>query len=137
MLDDEDVDGGRRRTSCGACGLGDHGRCDYTAKECGCSHHAIRRGRNSKARGKAVEREVAKLLGLSRNRDGGPRGTPDLESDTMIVEVKSHQTPTPRWIANAWEQVMNAPDNSGRERATIHTFIDGGKRSIWLIKRLK
>lgn len=98
---------------------------------------AVRRGRNNKARGKSVEREVAKLLGLSRNRDGGPLGTPDLESETMIVEVKSHQNSTPKWIANAWEQVMKAPDNSDRERVTIHTFVDSGKRSIYLIKRLQ
>lgn len=95
-----------------------------------------RRGRNSKARGKAVEREVGKLLNATRNRDGGPKGTPDLENETHIYEVKSHQTPTPRWIADAWEQIMSAPED-GRARGTVHTFIDERKRTIWLIQRIK
>ena len=97
----------------------------------------VRRGRNSKARGKVVEREVARLLGATRNRDGGPKGTPDIETEDFIVEVKSHRTGTPRWIADAWAQVMTAPDETDRRRITIHTFIDAGKRTIWQIERLK
>ena len=97
----------------------------------------VRRGRNSKARGKVVEREVARLLGATRNRDGGPKGTPDIETEDLIVEVKSHSTATPRWIAAAWDQVMTAPDELDRQRITVHTFIDAGKRTIWQITRLK
>ena len=97
----------------------------------------VRRGRNSKQRGKAVEREVARLLGATRNRDGGPKGTPDIETEDLIIEVKSHMTSTPKWIADAWAQVMTAPDETDRRRITIHTFIDAGKRTIWQIERLK
>lgn len=93
-------------------------------------------GRNSKARGKAVEREVGRLLGATRNRDGGPKGTPDLENETHVYEVKSHKTSTPRWIADAWDQIMSAPDD-GRERGTVHAFIDKGVRTVWLIRRIK
>ncbi len=97
----------------------------------------VRRGRNSKARGKSVEREVARLLGAIRNRDGGPKGTPDIENESVIVEVKSHRTPTPKWISGAWEQIMSAPDDTDRERYTVHTFIDAGKRTFWKIQRIK
>ena len=95
-----------------------------------------RRGRNSKARGKSIEREVARLLDATRNRDGGPKGTPDIENEFVIVEVKSHRTPTPKWIMGAWDQVMSAPDELDRERFTVHTFIDAGRRTMWKIQRI-
>lgn len=80
---------------------------------------------------------MARLLGATRNRDGGPKGTPDIETEDLIVEVKSHMTSTPKWISEAWAQVMTAPNEAGKELVTIHTFIDGGKRTIYWIQRMK
>lgn len=97
----------------------------------------VLRGRRSKARSKVVEREVAALLGGTRNRDGGPRGTPDIETEDLIVEVKSHMTPTPKWISAALDQVMTAPNPEGKTPITVHTFIDAGRRTILWIERIK
>ena len=48
---------------------------------------ATRRGRNNRARGNAIEREVARKLGLRRvGQYGGPE---DAESEWLVVQVKS------------------------------------------------
>lgn len=113
-----------------------------------------RRGRNAKARGKSIEREVLRRLNalrmallvapLARNRDGGPRGTPDLDNGSLVVEVKSHQTATPKYISDAWGQAkegLTAGSHMGNmiatEAATVHSWVDSGKRTYWWIAKIE
>ncbi len=96
----------------------------------------VRRGRNNRERGKAVEREVAALYGGWRNIDrGGKWG--DVQTETQVIEVKGRQTSTPKLIAGAWDQATEAAENTGKDPLVVLTYIDGGKRSVWEVKRVQ
>lgn len=101
-----------------------------------------RRGRLSKARGKAVEREVLDLLGyhlgetFHRNPDNGTKQC-DVESDTYVVEVKSRQTEPYALIKVAEEQVNKARDVTGKRPLMVFTFIQDRKRAVYLLERIK
>lgn len=62
---------------------------DWECERCGALQHpdAIRRGRNNRQRGNAIEREVGKRLGMRRvGQYGGPD---DLSNDLFAAQVKS------------------------------------------------
>ena len=98
--------------------------------------HRKKIGRNNRTRGASVEREVAKVIGGWRNIDrGGAWG--DVQTTTRVVEVKSRQQATPKLIAGAWEQVTEAAEKTGKDPSVMLCYVDGGKRSMWEVRRIQ
>ncbi len=96
----------------------------------------VRRGRGNRARGAEVEREVAELYGGWRNIDrGGKWG--DVQTEVLVIEVKSRQAATPQLIRTAWAQAIEAAANTGKDPLVVLTYIDGGKRSVWEVKKVE
>jgi hypothetical protein len=119
------------------------------------------RGRRSKMRGKAVEREVAKLLheilqaadpdnaALARawrNADNGSQ-VADVETEATgplldhplanaAVEVKSTKGPTTQRRLKAWSQAKAAEAQTGKTPLVIETNVDEGTRTFWLVQKL-
>jgi len=94
----------------------------------------VRRGRNSKARGKSVERLVAKLVEGKRIPDGTGYG--DVQNVGNIYEVKSWQRPTPQWLLKAWGQATDSAAATSKEPYVVLSTVDGGKRRFWKISEL-
>lgn len=94
----------------------------------------VRRGRNSKARGKSVERQVAERVEGKRIPDGVGYG--DVQTVTSVYEVKSWQRPTPQWLQRAWAQALQAAAETGKDPNVVLSTVDGNKRSYWLIRPL-
>jgi len=100
-----------------------------------------RRGRNSKRRGKAIEREVLRLVQAIwqttawRNPDNGDQ-VADVESEDSVYEVKSNQRTTPERRVKAWSQAKEAERQTGKKPYVIETYIDNGKRTFWLMQQL-
>lgn len=95
----------------------------------------VKRGRNSKARSKSVEREVAHLVGGQRIPDGVGHG--DVQNTGCVFECKSHQRPSPKRRLEAWAQAEHAAEVTGKDPALVETYIDGGKRTFWLIVKME
>lgn len=108
-------------------------------------------GRNNKARGKAVEREVARLVDGKRNPDNGAQqgdvysplgclfcldGTYEWHKGS-VVEVKSRQTASPSLMKRAWSQALAAAEETGREPWMVLSYVDGGRRTYWIVKEMK
>ena len=99
------------------------------------------RGRNSKRRGKAVEREVLRLVQSIwqstawRNPDNGDQ-VADVESEDSVYEVKSNQRTTPARRVKAGSQAKEAERQTGKKPYVVETYIDNGKRTFWLIQEL-
>ena len=99
-------------------------------------------GRNSKARGKQEERNVLALLKahfgevFHRNPDSGFK-IADVESDTKVVEVKSRLTKSYALLLTAWAQAEAAAKQTGKEPWLVFSFKDNGKRTRWIITKLK
>lgn len=99
-------------------------------------------GRNSKVRGKQEERNVLALLkehfgeDFKRNPDNGTK-VADVESDTKVVEVKSRLTKSYALLLTAWAQAEAAAQQTGKEPYLVFSFKDGGKRTRWVITKLK
>lgn len=99
-------------------------------------------GRNSKVRGAQEERNVLPLLKAHLGEDFhrvGNRGasSADCESDHYVVEVKSRQTATWRLLLDAWAQVGEAVEETGKEPLVVVSFIDDRKRTRWIITKLE
>lgn len=94
------------------------------------------RGRNSKARGKAVERAVAKLYGGQRMPDTGAHWA-DVQTITACIEVKSSQKTTPALIRGAWDQAETAARATGKEPLVVLSYVDGGRRTYWEVRKLR
>lgn len=94
------------------------------------------RGRNSKARGKAVERVVARLYGGTRMPDTGAHWA-DVQTTTACIEVKSRQTATPALIREAWDQACVAARATGKEPIVVLSFIDAGRRVYWEVRKIE
>lgn len=87
------------------------------------------RGRNSKVRGKSVERLWAKLTGGQRIHDGVGYG--DVQTETTIWEVKSFQRPRPKWMIHAFEQVADAERITLKDGRVAVRFIENGV-GVWV-----
>lgn len=96
----------------------------------------VTRGRNSKSRGKAVERMVAKLFGGVRMPDTGAHWA-DVQTPTAVIEVKSRQVPTPPLIREAWAQACVAALATGKVPIVVLSYVDGGKRTFWQVTKLE
>ena len=83
-----------------------------------------RRGRNNKARGKSVEREVARLVGGKRVPDIGGEFA-DVQTETAVYEVKSRQSRTPALIAKAWHQATVAAEATGKDPYVVLAYAPG------------
>ena len=94
------------------------------------------RGRNSKARGKSIERIVAALYGGKRMPDTGEHWA-DVQTESLVIEVKSRQTPTFALIREAWDQAQTAADATGKAPLVVLSFLDGGKRVFWEVRRIE
>lgn len=100
-----------------------------------------RRGRNNKRRGKAIEREVLRLVRAVfqthawRNPDNGDQ-VADVESRDSVYEVKSNQRPTPARRVKAWSQAKEAERQTGKKPYVVETYIDNGKRTFWLVQEV-
>ena len=88
-----------------------------------------KRGRNSKARGKSVERLWAKMVGGQRIHDGVGYG--DVQTETEIWEVKSFQKPRPKWMIHAFEQAADAELITLKHGRVISRWIENGK-GVWV-----
>ena len=99
-------DGSLRRVRCAYCGK---------SKD----DAATRRGRNNRARGNAIEREVARKLGLRRvGQYGGPE---DAESEWLVVQVKSGGA----FPERIWKWLQALPANADQTRAVVVTDAPG------------
>ena len=80
---------------------------------------AARRGRNNRQRGNAIERDIAKLLGLRRvGQFGGPE---DVSGDMFIVQVKSGGAFSERF----WSWLKALPQNAGQTPLLVVTDAPG------------
>jgi hypothetical protein len=78
-----------------------------------------RRGRNNRARGNAIEREVAHRLGLRRvGQYGGPT---DAEGDWLAVQVKSGDA----FPERLWTWLQAVPANAAQTAALVVTDAPG------------
>ncbi len=125
----------------------------------------VKRGRNSKMRGKAIEREVRDLLRALiieayepevavphrkedlawRNPDNGSQ-VADVETREVYglcpleegaFEVKSNQSPTPKRRLKAWSQAKEAERQTGKRPYIIECHVDQNKRTFWLVQQLE
>ena len=96
----------------------------------------VKRGRNNKKRGASVEREVAKLFGTVRNIDrGGKFG--DIQTNSLVIEVKSRQQVTPKLISGAWDQALEAAAETGKDPLVVLVYAaPSGKRRFWAVKEI-
>lgn len=100
-----------------------------------------RLGRNNKIRGAQEERNVLALLesyfGETFTRVGN-RGTSsaDVESETVVVEVKSRQSSSWRLLRDAWAQIEIAAEETGKEPWLVISNIDSRRRVRWLVTKL-
>lgn len=80
---------------------------------------AVRRGRNNRTRGNAIEREVGKRLGLRRvGQYGGPD---DLTNDLFAAQVKSGGAFSERY----WSWLKAVPVNAGQTPLLVVTDAPG------------
>ena len=93
------------------------------------------RGRNSKRRGKSIERVVAAMYGGRRMPDTGEHWA-DVQTDTAVIEVKSRQSPTPALIREAWGQAATASEATGKVPLVVLSYLDGGKRVYWEVRKI-
>ncbi len=93
------------------------------------------RGRNNKARGKAIERTVAALVGGQRVPDSGGMAA-DVETEKVVYEVKSRQSPPWALWQRAWGQARHAAEKTGKEPRLVLSFIEKQKRTYYEIRRL-
>ena len=98
-------------------------------------------GTNNKKRGAQEERTVARILteqtGQVFSRVGN-RGTTsaDLISEEYCVEVKSRTQVTPVLIREAYQQLELAMEETGLDGFLILRFLDKGRRTTWMVKRI-
>lgn len=78
-----------------------------------------RRGKNNRARGNAIERDVARKLGLRRTGQYG--GPDDAASDWLVVQVKSGGA----FPERLWSLLGTLPVNAGQTRAVVVTDAPG------------
>ena len=101
---------------------------------------ASKRGRNNRARGGQVEREVAKLLGGYRTGSDRSGKIGDVQTLACVYEVKSRQQATPKLISGAWEQLMEAVENTEKDPGGVvlaYAPGPGKPREFWLVTRLE
>jgi hypothetical protein len=89
----------------------------------------VKRGRNSKARGKSVERLWAKMVGGQRIHDGVGYG--DVQTETTIWEVKSFQHARPKWMIHAFDQAADAEAITLKDGRVAVRFIENGV-GVWV-----
>jgi hypothetical protein len=78
-----------------------------------------RRGRNNRARGNAIEREIGKALGLRRvGQYGGPD---DLSGEMFVAQVKSGGA----FPERLWTWLRAVPANAGQVRLLVVTDAPG------------
>ena len=98
-------------------------------------------GKNNKVRGAQEERNVLALLqsyfGEEFHRVGN-RGTSsaDVESETLVIEVKSRQSSSWRLLRDAWAQIEVAAEETGKEPWIVVSNVDARRRVRWLITKL-
>ena len=98
-------------------------------------------GKNNKQRGAQEERNVLELLkayfGEEFHRVGN-RGSSsaDVESDNIVVEVKSRQSSSWRLLRDAWAQIEQAVEETGKEPWLVISNVDSRRRTRWLITKL-
>ena len=85
------------------------------------------RGRNNKVRGKALERVVAKLYNGWRNPDNGSK-VADVETDYLVIEVKSLSHEPFAVLKKAWSQADHAAEATGKEPRVVVSFKVNGRR---------
>jgi len=93
----------------------------WTCGDCGkvTEKSAVRRGRNNRSRGNAIEREVAAKLGLRRvGQYGGPD---DASSEWLICQVKSGGY----FPERAWTWLQALPATAAQTRAVVITDTPG------------
>jgi hypothetical protein len=83
---------------------------------------ATRRGRNNRARGNAIEREVGKSLGLRRTGQYG--GPDDLSGEMFVAQVKSGGAFSERY----WSWLSAIPTNAGQTPILVVTDAPGPGR---------
>jgi hypothetical protein len=96
----------------------------YQCTRCNQVRDAIvsRRGKNNRARGNAIEREVGKQLGLRRvGQFGGPD---DLSSSMFAAQVKSGGAFSERY----WSWLKAVPTNAGQTPLLVVTDAPGPGR---------
>jgi hypothetical protein len=54
-----------------------------------------------------------------------------------VVEVKSHRRASTAERLKAWKQATAAAEETGKHPLVVETFIDGGKRTFWLVQKLE
>lgn len=98
------------------------------------------RGRNNRARGGAVERDVAKLLGGYRTGSDRSGKIGDVQTTACVYEVKSRRQATPKLIAGAWDQLLEAAENTEKDPGGVvlaYTPGTGKPREFWLVTKLE
>jgi hypothetical protein len=70
-----------------------------------------------------------------RNPDNGTK-VADVESATVVVEVKSRQTSSWRLLRDAWNQAEVAAEETGKEPYIVVSNVDNRRRVRWLITKL-
>lgn len=83
-----------------------------------------RRGRNNRSRGNAIEREVCKLLGITRVGQFGGKEDGGKSTDWMAVQVKSGGAYPERIDA----LLRSLPHVAGQLRGVVHTDTPGAGR---------
>ena len=95
-----------------------------------------KRGRNSKQRSKAIERDVARLYGGQRIGDTGGHFA-DVQNLTHVIEVKSRQMATPALIREAWDQAETAAKATGKDPLVVLSYLDHGRRVYWEVRKVE
>lgn len=101
--------------------------------------NASSRGRNNRARGGEVERQVAKLLGGYRTGSDRSGKIGDVQTTACVYEVKSRRQETPKLISGAWDQLMEAVENTDKDPGGVilaYTPGRGKPRRFWLVTEL-
>lgn len=93
-----------------------------------------RRGRNSKLRGKAIERSVARIYDGQRMPDSGKENF-DVLTDHFAIEVKSSVSSTPKRLQKAWAQACQGAERHHKVPLVILSYVDGGKRVFWEVQQ--
>lgn len=94
---------------------------DGTCQRCGAPlvEANVRRGRNNRARGNAIERDIAKALGLRRvGQYGGPD---DISGELFVAQVKSGGA----FPERLWGWLKALPRNAGQTPLLVVTDAPG------------
>lgn len=106
-------------------------------------------GKNNGRRGYIEEVAVAKIVNGTRSPKLG-KAVADVTTGeeglciaerridlrNVVIECKSRKQPTPALVKQAWGQALAAHLETGKPPFVVLSFVDGGKRTRWLLTQL-